>query len=164
MTIDTIVLSNGDSADVGDRIRDKGTNPDDPPIIFGWATMQNLLDLMNDPVAQANAPPQPFTAPLVGMVTEDALRLALINLFRVPGSAQPIGCTCLPCTGAEYGTTSGRIMLLCYHPWIHFQEAAAANAGLVIFPLAELYIPRPRSIMLDRFNALPIQGGAPLWI
>jgi hypothetical protein len=120
MTIDTIVLSNGDSADVGDRIRDKGTNPDDPPIIFGWATMRNLLDLMNDPVAQANAPPQPFAAALVGMVTEDALRLALINLFRVPGSAQPIGCTCLPCTGAEYGTTSGRMMLLCCDPWIHF--------------------------------------------
>jgi hypothetical protein len=126
--------------------------------------MRNLVDLMNDPVAQANAPPQPFAAPLAGMVDDDALRLALINLFRVPGSAQPIGCTCLPCTGAEYATTSGRTIALCYHPWIRFQEAAAANGGFAIFPLAELYIPRPRSILLDRFNALPVQGGAPLWI
>ena len=163
MTIDGIVSANGDQSIVGDQIRTVADCPDDPPIIFGWSSMRNLVDLLNDVVAQVNAPAQPFLVPMVGVVDENGLRMALLNVVREPTSALPIGFTCLPCNAAEGLSTSGNIVSMCYHPWFRFQAAAAANTGIAIFPLAELYVPRPRSVVLDRLNARAPIGGLLLW-
>eukprot|EP01031_Cornospumella_fuschlensis_P030841 gene30841-37266_t len=163
ITLDELVAANGEHLDIGDQILSIADDPNDPPILFGWSPMRSLVDLLNNGDVQVNAPAQPFQIPLIGVVDEIGLRMAIINHVRVPGSAQPIGCTCLPCTGAEGLTTSGRLIALCYHPWMHFQAAAAAQAGVAVFPLAELYIPRPRSVTVDRFNAPAPPGGLPLW-
>jgi hypothetical protein len=139
---------------------------DDPPVVVDWH-LNILLQILNDAAVQAQAPPLPafLLLPIVVSIDESDLKLAILRSIRgiapfpnlLPGNTFGF-----ESTNAQVGNITAAAMFQCLSPWWAHQDNAAITAGLgSICPIAQLWIPRPRSNTMDRtgMSALPIPPG-----
>jgi hypothetical protein len=148
-----------------DEIKELSKSEDDPPLIFIWDSkflgvfLQNMVQV---PADIAIPPPQLQPAVLAGIgpgddSSEKVLTQCILDYLqsRVPGIVR------LSNDRAGFGCTQIQILDVVAElgdihtePWF----AAVCSVGQLGGPLAEYFVPRPRSNLIDR-----IRGKGPLW-
>ena len=125
---------------------------DDPPVIFGWKNVGLLVQAIQAAEAQAAAPgglplpPCPLALPAAGVNSEN-FKEAVLEYARIPGAPARLDTACLPCTQEQYGKVIARLTRLDLEPWIQrIIDVRVPNSP----PIAHVYVPRPRTITLDR--------------
>ncbi len=128
-------------------------NDTDPPTVVDWS-LQRLLAILNNPVVQTLAPPLPPTLVLPPRpITEGALKTAI--LFAIRGATVPPlipgGAFGFESSAADIGNIAAAATSQCGDPWWVFQDAQSVAFGNgTICPIAQLWIPRPRTNTLTR--------------
>jgi hypothetical protein len=143
-----------------------GAGEDYPPIIFIWDSknlgvfLQNMVQMPGRVAIPPAPPPQLQPAALAGIGPPDAkeilargildyLQSRVPDILRFSNDRGGFGCNHL-----QYGSIVAELGDFHTEPWF----AAVCSVGALGGPLAEYFIPRPRSSIIDR-----IRGKGPLW-
>jgi hypothetical protein len=123
---------------------------DDPPVIFGWESVDVFVQAIQAAQAQAAAPgglPLP-ACPLAlpAAVNVKNFKADVLEYARVPGVPARLGSTCLACTQAQFGNVASMLTRLDLNPWIRCIIAVGVPNSL---PIANLFVSRLRSNTLD---------------
>lgn len=145
--LEDLLKENGDE-DLFDAIMKLSAGAEeDPPIFFGWEKVHNFVRAIHDTQADTDpwvpVPAPPFELP--DRVDVEQFKETILEYARAEGSQGPIRTAALPCTMAECCQVMMQLQKLDSHDWIRH---IVAN-GHDVLPLATIYVPRPRSNMLD---------------
>ncbi|ETV98974.1 hypothetical protein H310_08450 [Aphanomyces invadans] len=134
---------------------------DNPPVIFGWQNVEVFVEAIRDAQEQANAPgvaplpPDPLGLPAA--LTLQNFKEAVLDYARIQEAPPRLDTTCLPCSLMQSHHVVCMLRSLDFNPWI---QRIIAVGGPNALPIAYVYLPRPRSITLDRAMP-PLQNS--LW-
>lgn len=133
------------------------THDTDPPVLVDWS-LQRLLAILNNSAAQQNAPLPPPTLVLPsGLITENALKASILGAIRgatLP-SMIPGGMFGFESSSADVGNIESAATVQCADPWWIHQDTQSIAFGIgTICPIAQLWIPRPRTNALTRTAVL----------
>lgn len=148
-------LRENDAEGLQTQVEQLADNIDHPPLMVGWS-LERILAALANAAFQAEAPAPPFA--LILPSTEPALKAAILNYVRVPGSAPPLGNCVLPCTISEFCSTLINFTRCEFDSWFQYQCTFPGG----VTPIGRLYVPQPRSNTVVGFNT-NAAAGANLW-
>jgi hypothetical protein len=108
---------------------------DDPPVALNWINIaQFVVATINSGLAAPFAP-----------VTEAGLKAYIMAQGQAPGATVPIDNFIFPCSSAQVGQTTAKLICLCFDPF--FANVVAYDPTCL--PIARVYVPRARSNIMD---------------
>jgi hypothetical protein len=150
------------------EIKELSKSEDDPPIMFFWNSgilgvfLQNMVRMPGRVAIPPAPPPQLLPAVLAGIGPPDDsskeilvrgildyLQSRVPDIVRFSNDRGGFGCTQI-----QFANLVHQLDFLHTEPWF----AAVCSVGELGGPLAEYFVTRPRSNLIDR-----IQAGGPLW-